>query len=97
MVQIIWTTIAKNDYWNNIEYLESEWTLKDVYNFMDKTDDLIELVTKQNLIFKPAKYKDVYHVPVTKQITLYYRVLENEKIELLRFWNTYQNPKKLKL
>lgn len=96
MVQIIWTTNAKKDYWRNIEYLESEWTLQDVYNFMDKTDDLIELLTKQNLIFKPAKYKEVYQVPVTKQITLYYKVLESDKIELLRFWNTYQNPKKLK-
>lgn len=97
MVQIIWTTIAKNDYWRNIEYLESEWTLQDVYKFVDKTDDLIELLTRQNLIFKSTKYKDVYQVPVTKQITLYYKILESDKVELLRFWNTYQNPKKLKL
>lgn len=96
MVKIIWTEIAKNDYWKNIEYLESEWTLNDVYSFTDKTNDLIELLKKQNLIFKPAKYKDVYQVPITKQITLYYKVLDSSKIELLRFWNTYQNPKKLK-
>ncbi|MFH7003421.1 type II toxin-antitoxin system RelE/ParE family toxin [Flavobacterium bizetiae] len=97
MVQIIWTTIARNDYWKNIEYLESEWTLQDVYNFMDKTDDLIQLLMKQNLIFKPSNYKDVFQVPVTKQITLYYKVLEDNEIKLLRFWNTYQNPEKLKL
>lgn len=97
MVQIIWTTIAKNDYWKNIEYLESEWTLQDVYNFMDKTDNLIQLLMKQNLIFKPSNYKDVFQVPVTKQITLYYKVLKDNEIELLRFWNTYQNPEKLKL
>ena len=97
MVQIIWTTIARNDYWKNIEYLESEWTLQDVYNFMDKTDNLIQLLMKQNLIFKPSNYKDVFQVPVTKQITLYYKVLKDNEIELLRFWNTYQNPEKLKL
>jgi hypothetical protein len=96
-VQIIWTTIAKNDYWKNIEYLENEWTLQDVYNFMDKTDDLIQLLMKQNLIFKPSNYKDVFQVPVTKQITLYYKVLEDNEIELLRFWNMYQNPEKFKL
>ena len=55
MVKIIWTDIAKIDYWKNIEYLESDWTLQDVYNFIEKTDHLIELLTKQNLIFKPAK------------------------------------------
>ncbi|MCD0464271.1 type II toxin-antitoxin system RelE/ParE family toxin [Flavobacterium sp. ENC] len=97
MVKIIWTENAKIDYWKNIEYLQSEWTLQEVYKFIEKTDDLIELLTKQNLIFKPVKYKDVYQVPVTKHITLYYKISENSKIELLRFWNTYQNPKKLRL
>lgn len=97
MVQIIWTKIAKNDYWRNIEYLESEWTLQDVYNFMDKTDNLLELLMKQNLIFKSSNYKDVFQVPITKHITLFYKVTDNNNLELLRFWNTYQNPKKLKL
>ena len=80
----------------NIEYLQNEWTIQDVYNFIDKTDVLIELITKQNLIFKPAKYKDVFQVPITKQITLYYKVLGDSEVKLLRFWNTYQNPGKLK-
>jgi hypothetical protein len=97
MTRIIWTKVAKNDYWKNIEYLEKEWTLQDVYNFIDKTDALIELLSKQNLIFKPTNYKDIFQIPVTKQITLYYKILKNSDIELLRFWNTYQNPKKLKL
>lgn len=97
MIRIIWTKIAKNDYWKNIEYLEKEWTLQDVCNFIDKTDALIDLLLKQNLIFKPTNYKDVFQIPVTKQVTLYYKILKNNDIELLRFWNTYQNPKKLKL
>ena len=97
MVQIIWTKVAKNDYWKNIEYLESEWTLQDVYNFMDKTDNLLALLMKQNLIFKSSNYKDVFQVPITKHITLFYKVTDNNNFELLRFWNTYQNPKKLKL
>jgi hypothetical protein len=97
MLQIIWTELAKIEYWENIEYLEKEWTLNDVYNFMDKTDDLIVLLAKKNLTFKPTNYEGVFQVPVTKQITLFYRILENKEVELLRFWNNYQEPKKIKI
>lgn len=92
MIQIIWTESAKLDYWANIEYLERDWTIANVHSFVDKTADLIELLIKQNLVFKPTKYKNVFEVPVTKQIILFYKVLENKDIELLRFWNTYQDP-----
>ena len=97
MAQIIWTERSKLDYWDNIEYLEREWTLNDVYNFMDKVDDLVGLLAKGNLIFKPTEYKNTFQVPVTKQITLFYKILENSNFELLSFWNTYQNPEKLRI
>jgi hypothetical protein len=93
MITIFWSEPAKTDYWNNIEYLEREWTLTEVYNFMDKVDELIDLLTKKNLTFKPTVYKNTFQVPVLKQITLYYR-FENNTIELLRFWNNYQDFKK---
>jgi hypothetical protein len=90
MMTIHWSEPAKFDYWNNIEYLEREWTLKEVYDFMDKTDELIDLLEKGNITFKPTDYKNTYQVPVVKQITLFYNVI-NDKIELLRFWNNYQD------
>jgi hypothetical protein len=90
MMTIHWSEPAKFDYWNNIEYLEREWTLKEVYDFMDKTDELIDLLEKGNITFKPTEYKNTYQVPVVKQITLFYNVI-NDKIELLRFWNNYQD------
>jgi hypothetical protein len=96
MMTIHWSEPAKIDYWNNIEYLEREWTLKEVYNFMDKVDELIDLLTKNNVVFKPTLYKNTFQVPVLKQITLYYS-LENNKIELLRFWNNYQDLGKFTL
>ena len=96
MMTIHWSEPAKFDYWNNIEYLEREWTLKEVYDFMDKTDELIDLLEKGNVTFKPTDYKNTYQIPVVKQITLYYNVINN-KIELLRFWNNYQDLAKFSL
>lgn len=97
MIHIIWTDRAKSDYWQNIEYLELEWTINEVYNFMDKVDDLLVLLTKDNLIFKPTNYEFVFKVTITKHITLFYKLAINKDIELLRFWNTYQNPEKFSL
>jgi hypothetical protein len=64
---------------------------------MDKVDDLLVLLTKENLVFKSTNYKFVFKVPVTKHISLFYKVATNKDIELLRFWNTYQNPEKISL
>jgi plasmid stabilization system protein ParE len=89
-MKISWSKLAKIDYWNNIEYLEREWTLTEVYNFIDKVDELIDLLAENNVSFKVTSYKNIYQVPVLKQITLYYRYEKNQ-IELLRFWNNYQD------
>jgi hypothetical protein len=96
MMKVEWSEPAQIDYWKNIQYLENEWTLKEVYNFMDKTDELIDLLEKGNVTFKPTDYKDTFQVPVVKQITLYYSVINN-KVELLRFWNNYQDLAKFSL
>jgi len=82
MITVSWSKPAKIDYWNNIEYLEKEWTSVEVYNFMDKVDEIIDLLTKENLTFKPTIYKNTFQVPVLKQITLYYR-FENNTTEPL--------------
>ena len=95
-MKISWSKLAKIDYWNNIEYLEREWTLTEVYNFIDKVDELIDLLAENNVSFKVTSYKNIYQVPVLKQITLYYRY-ENNQIELLRFWNNYQDLGKFTL
>ena len=96
MMTIHWSELAKIDYWKNIEYLEREWTLNEVYTFMDIVNEIIELLSKNNVAFKPSLYKNTFQVTVLKQITLYYRI-ENNKIELLRFWNNYQDIRKFSI
>jgi plasmid stabilization system protein ParE len=93
---VVWSKLAIIDYWKNIEYLENEWTLTEVYNFIDKVEKLNALLSTKNVAFKPSSYRNTLQVPVVKQVTLYYRV-EGDKIELLRFWNNYQNPENLAL
>ena len=93
---IIWSPQARKDYWQNIEFLEAEWTFEDVMNFIEKVDDTISLLLKGNVKFISTHFKNVDKVVITKHSTLYYRLNETS-VELIRFWNTYQDLENFKL
>ena len=95
-MKIIWSPQAKKDYWQNIDYLEAEWTFQDVINFMEKVERIIHLLTMRNVQFISTNYRGVNKVVITKQITLYYKI-DSEKLELLRFWNNYQDLQNFKI
>lgn len=95
-MDVIWSPLAKMDYWQNIDYLEAEWAFQHVINFIDKVDNIIHLLLKNNIEFISTNYKNVNKVVITKQITLYYRT-NSKSIELLRFWNTYKDLENFKL
>jgi plasmid stabilization system protein ParE len=96
MVNIIWTDLAIDDVSENIYYLEKEWTEKEVIRFNKKIEETLEKLSRENLLFKPTEYKNVFQIVIVKQITLFYEV-KGDDIFLLRFWNNYQNPDKLRL
>lgn len=95
-MNIIWSSQAKKDYWQNIDYLEAEWTFQDVINFIEKVERTIDLLSMKNVEFISTNYRNVNQVVITKQITLYYRI-ESGKLELLRFWNNYQDLQNFKI
>lgn len=95
-MKIEWTLASKNDYWQNIEYLESKWSEKEVLNFINQVEYSIDLLQKGNVLFIKSDYKNVYKMVVVKQITLYY-CIEKETIYLLRFWNNYQDLSNFKI
>lgn len=96
MLNIIWTDLAIEDTLQNIEYLEKEWTEKEIRRFIKKTDEVLEKLAKGNIKFKPTEYKNTFQVPIVKQITLFYEK-GDDSIILLRFWNTYQDLEKFVL
>lgn len=60
MIEISWSSAAKIDYWSNIEYLELEWSLREVFQFMDKVEEVLELLIKQNIDFKASDFKRTF-------------------------------------
>ncbi len=37
-MKIEWTFASINDYWQNIEYLEKDWSEKEVFNFINEVN-----------------------------------------------------------
>lgn len=96
MKKVIWNDLALLDYHENIDYLLKEWTEQEAVKFIDEVESLIFKLKQGNIEFKESGYQNIRECIVCKQITLYYRHINQNKIELLRFWNTYQDKKKLK-
>ena len=98
--KISWTPRAWKTYCANIEYLEKQWTEKEITAFVLAADKRIDNLAKQPEIGTPRnkKYPNIRHTVIHKRIVLIYKYKPvKEEIELLVFWNTYQHPRKLNI
>ena len=96
-MKVIWLDEALDTFEQNIFFLSEEWSDSVIEKFISKTEQAIDLISKNPQAFPFSnKKKRIHKCVVVKQITLYYTVAGNE-IHLLSFWNNYQNPKRLKL
>lgn len=97
MRNIYWSQTAQEDYWQNIEFLLNKWTETEAAHFINEVENTIDILKQGKVTFKPTGYRNTYQIVVVKQITLYYHINQNNDIELLRFFNNYQDPNTLKL
>jgi plasmid stabilization system protein ParE len=95
-MQTVWSDDALIDYNQNIDYLLKEWSEKVALEFVEDVEATIELINDFPELYPLTEYLGVRKALVRKQITLFFRI-KDEKIYLIRFWNNYQDPKKLKL
>ncbi|SFQ17349.1 hypothetical protein [Parafilimonas terrae] len=85
---IIWMPNAINSYIKIIRYLQTNWTQKEIENF--------QLLSEEK-IARNYKNPNIRYTLIHKRVALVYRYNQiKNKIELLLFWNTSQNPKKIK-
>jgi hypothetical protein len=64
--------------------------------FIEDVEAVIELIKKHPELYPLTDYAEVRKAVIRKQITLFFRV-KNKEIHLIRFWNNYQDPQKLKV
>ena len=94
-MKISWSELAESDFRYNTQFLIKEWDLNVIQDFNDEVERIIGILPEFPTAFQKHKKRNIHFVPITKQITLYYRVYRSAII-LLKFWNTYQNPRKVK-
>jgi len=56
---IKWSLQAQIDYWSNIEYLENDWSEKDVISFIDTVNYNVSLLATNTVSFSKTRYKNV--------------------------------------
>ncbi|KAB2916194.1 MAG: type II toxin-antitoxin system RelE/ParE family toxin [Bacteroidetes bacterium] len=93
--EIIWSPRSKQTFAKVIEYLEQEWTEKEVFSFVAKVEKVLSLISTGNIKFRSSGRENVHEVLITKHNLLIYRIKPSH-IELLRFYDTRQNPRKKK-
>ncbi len=94
---IFWLPEALKTYNQNVLYLREYWYEDIVDNFKMEVEKHLDFISDNPSLFRlHDKKNNVRKCLIIKQITLYYKV-SDDRIELLTFWNNYQNPKKLNL
>lgn len=97
-MKIIWTHTAKRSFQKILEYLFENWTNKELKNFIEETNHSLEQIKDNPYQFKASKItKNVRKGYINKLVSFFYRVHSRKKeIQLLRFWDNRQNPKRTK-
>jgi len=98
-MKVIWTPKALQSYFKIFNFLNERWTKKEVENFVNQTDKIIEQIAENPKMFvATGKRKNVRKGFVNNLVTLFYKVYPRKKeIELLRFYDNRQDPKRMKL
>ncbi len=93
---IKWSSLADDDFAKLLEYLEIRWNKNVSLKFITKLDFCVDLIHKNPNQFPIFNTQlQIRKCVVTKQNTLYYRETKS-RIEILRLYDTRQNPETLK-
>lgn len=93
---IFWTDHALSELAKTINYLEENWTERDIRNFASKLETTLQLISANPNIFPNSDTKNLRRAIVAKHNTIYYRV-NNNSIEIISLFSHRQNPRKRKL
>lgn len=95
--KVRWSQEAEETFDAIVEYLENNWTEKEIRNFVRMSNKVIQQIEKNPFQLKASRFYKIRKALITKHNSLLYGVdEEDEIIELYTFWDNRQNPDRLK-
>jgi plasmid stabilization system protein ParE len=96
-MNVIWSAEAKTTFLNVIDYLNENWTKKEMIQFNQRTQITLTAIQKNPGIFPASlKNKKIRKAIVDKNNSFYYKIDHyQQEIHLLTFFDCRKNPKKL--
>ncbi len=97
-IEIKWSPEAETSFFAVVDYLENEWTEKEVQKFVQKAHRIIGQIQQNPEMYKSKGIEKIRKVVLNRQNSLFYFFDEKESvIQLLTFWDNRKNPSNLKL
>jgi len=95
-LKIVWTPQALQGLKKVLEYLDAEWSKKEIINLEIKLYAVLDQISKQPQLFpKTASIKNTHRALIDKNNYLIYRNNDSKKIiEIINFRGTRQKPLK---
>jgi hypothetical protein len=93
---IVWSPLARRTYLDVLEYLEEEWTFREIERFVLRTEEALTHIKTNPSLYPYSKKSDTHKCILVKQVSLIYRV-KGSVAELLVFWDNRQDPARLLL
>lgn len=96
--RVNWTPESEKTFNQNLEYLANDWDNTIINDFLDRVEVVIEKIKSNPRLYPEHRAETRIHKCVIhERIVLYYKIVDEDRIDLLTFWNTYQNPDKLRM
>lgn len=98
-MEVIWSAKAKTTFYLVLDYLDKNWTRKEVEIFYNRTQIVLRSISNNPKLFPAsAKNKNIRKAIVDKNNTFYYKIdTYDQKVHVLTFFDSRQDPQKLKL
>jgi len=76
-MEIVWSETALNSYLGTIDYLFEKWSLKEIINFENKVDNLLEHILANNDLCPKSKFFGYRKCSIDGINSLVYAIVNN--------------------